>query len=93
MLVFYMVLVYTFWHTYTSILLTDTQHIVSLMIGMSNTAGTLAAIVGTIGAGFFVENMGSFRGFLMLTSFLYFIAALFWDFVCTGELVDFDEAS
>jgi len=63
------------------------------MTGMSNTAGTLAAIVGTIGAGFFVERMGSFRGFLVLTSFLYFIAALFWDFVSTGERVDFDETS
>lgn len=59
--------------------------------GMSNTAGTLAAIIGTIGAGYFVEKMGSFRGFLMLTSFLYFIAALFWDLVSTGERVDFDE--
>lgn len=57
--------------------------------GMSNTAGTLAAIVGTIGAGFFVERMGSFRGFLMLTAFLYFIAALFWYLFSTGEPVDF----
>ncbi|XP_020250438.1 probable anion transporter 3, chloroplastic isoform X2 [Asparagus officinalis] len=61
-----------------------------ILHGMSNTAGTLAAIVGTIGAGFFVERMGSFRGFLMFTAFLYFIATLFWDFFSTGERVDFD---
>ncbi|KAF8397341.1 hypothetical protein HHK36_016254 [Tetracentron sinense] len=59
--------------------------------GMSNTAGTLAAIVGTIGAGFFVEWLGSFRGFLMLTSFLYFLSALFWNIFSTGELVNFVE--
>lgn len=58
--------------------------------GMSNTAGTLAAIVGTIGAGFFVEKMGSFRGFLMFTSFLYITTTLFWDLFATGERVNFD---
>ncbi|XP_061958934.1 probable anion transporter 4, chloroplastic [Populus nigra] len=50
-----------------------------------NTAGTLAAIVGTVGAGFFVELVGSFRGFLMLTSLLYFLAALFYNIFSTGE--------
>ncbi|KAH7836859.1 hypothetical protein Vadar_006592 [Vaccinium darrowii] len=30
--------------------------------GLSNTAGTFAAIVGTVGAGFFVELVGSFQG-------------------------------
>ncbi|XP_068644316.1 probable anion transporter 3, chloroplastic isoform X1 [Aristolochia californica] len=58
--------------------------------GIANTAGTLAAIVGTIGAGFFVEKMGSFRGFIILTSCLYFVSALFWDMVATGERVYFD---
>lgn len=58
--------------------------------GMSNTAGTFAAILGTIGAGFFVDRMGSFRGFLILTSLLYFSSALFWDVFATGERVDFD---
>ncbi|KAL9140952.1 hypothetical protein ABFS82_14G071500 [Erythranthe guttata] len=61
--------------------------------GMSNTAGTLAAIVGTVGAGFFVELVGSFKGFLLLTSFLYFSAALFWNVYCTGERVDFNETA
>ncbi|OVA17681.1 Major facilitator superfamily [Macleaya cordata] len=59
--------------------------------GMSNTAGTLAAIIGTVGAGFFVELMGSFRGFLILTSVLYFLSALFWNIFATGERVNFDE--
>ncbi|XP_043702742.1 probable anion transporter 4, chloroplastic isoform X1 [Telopea speciosissima] len=59
--------------------------------GMSNTAGTLAAIVGTVGAGFFVELMGSFRGFLIFTAFLYFLSAIFWDIFATGEQVNFDE--
>ncbi|XP_039128297.1 probable anion transporter 3, chloroplastic isoform X1 [Dioscorea cayenensis subsp. rotundata] len=58
--------------------------------GMSNTAGTLAAIVGTIGAGFFVEKMGSFQGFLVLTSLLYMACALFWNLFATGEQVNFD---
>ncbi|CAA6669444.1 unnamed protein product [Spirodela intermedia] len=57
---------------------------------MSNTAGTMAAIMGTVGAGLFVERMGSFRGFLMLTSLLYFLCALFWNVFATAELVDFD---
>lgn len=59
--------------------------------GMSNTAGTFAAIVGTVGAGYFVELVGSFKGFLLLTSSLYFSAALFWNFFATGERVNFDE--
>ncbi|CAH9094240.1 unnamed protein product [Cuscuta europaea] len=61
--------------------------------GMSNTAGTLAAIIGTVGAGFFVELVGSFKGFLVLTSFLYFCAALFYNVFSTGERVNFDETS
>ncbi|KAF6153477.1 hypothetical protein GIB67_027344 [Kingdonia uniflora] len=59
--------------------------------GMSNTAGTSAAIIGTVGAGFFVELTGSFRGFLLFTSFLYFLSALFWNIFATGERVNFDE--
>ncbi|XP_020694747.1 probable anion transporter 3, chloroplastic isoform X3 [Dendrobium catenatum] len=58
--------------------------------GMSNTAGTLAAILGTVGAGFFVQKMGSFRGFILLTSLLYLFCALFWDIFATGEQVEFD---
>ncbi|KAH6814529.1 phosphate transporter 4 [Perilla frutescens var. frutescens] len=61
--------------------------------GLSNTGGTLAAIMGTVGAGFFVELVGSFKGFLLLTAFLYFSAALFYNVYSTGERVNFDEAS
>lgn len=61
------------------------------VLGISNTAGTLAAIVGTVGAGFFVELVGSFRGFLLLTSLLYFLAALFYNVFSTGDRVNFDE--
>ncbi|KAL5748014.1 hypothetical protein ACOSQ2_025311 [Xanthoceras sorbifolium] len=61
--------------------------------GMANTAGTFAAIVGTIGAGFFVELVGSFRGFLLLTSLLYFLSALFYINFSTGERVNFDETA
>lgn len=64
-----------------------------ILHGLANTAGTFAAILGTVGAGFFVEIFGSFRGFLWLTSFLYFLAALFWNLFSTGELVDFDASS
>lgn len=59
--------------------------------GMSNTAGTLAAIIGTVGAGFFVELVGSFPGFLLLTSLLYFLAAIFYCLFSTGERVNFDD--
>lgn len=62
-------------------------------IGMSNTAGTLAAIIGTVGAGFFVELVGSFQGFIFLTALLYFSAALFWNLFSTGERVNFDEGT
>ncbi|KAI7729690.1 hypothetical protein M8C21_000978 [Ambrosia artemisiifolia] len=55
--------------------------------------GTLAAILGTVGAGFFVELVGSFQGFLLLTSLLYFSAAVFWNIFSTGERVNFDEGS
>ncbi|KAI3760536.1 hypothetical protein L1987_50931 [Smallanthus sonchifolius] len=61
--------------------------------GMSNTAGTLAAIIGTVGAGYFVELVGSFQGFLLLTALLYFSASLFWNIYSTGERVNFDEGN
>ncbi|XP_068338381.1 probable anion transporter 4, chloroplastic [Pyrus communis] len=59
--------------------------------GISNTAGTFAAILGTVGAGFFVELVGSFQGFLLLTSLLYILSALFYNVFSTGERVNFDE--
>ncbi|XP_021720744.1 probable anion transporter 4, chloroplastic isoform X1 [Chenopodium quinoa] len=64
-----------------------------ILHGLANTAGTFAAILGTVGAGYFVELFGSFRGFLWLTSLLYFLAALFWNLFSTGELVNFDASN
>ncbi|KAL2898789.1 putative anion transporter 4 chloroplastic [Bienertia sinuspersici] len=64
-----------------------------ILHGLANTAGTFAAILGTVGAGYFVELVGSFNGFLWLTSFLYFLAALFWNLFSTGKLVDFNASS
>uniref|UniRef100_A0A1J3D636 Putative anion transporter 4, chloroplastic n=1 Tax=Noccaea caerulescens TaxID=107243 RepID=A0A1J3D636_NOCCA len=58
--------------------------------GMCLTAGTLAAIVGTVGTGFFVELLGSFQGFILLTAVLYLLSALFFNIYSTGERVDFD---
>ncbi|XP_055812810.1 probable anion transporter 4, chloroplastic isoform X1 [Solanum dulcamara] len=60
--------------------------------GISNTAGTFAAIIGTVGAGFFVELVGSFKGFLVVTAFLYFSAAVFWNVFSTGKRVKFDDS-
>ncbi|ESQ52460.1 hypothetical protein EUTSA_v10017818mg [Eutrema salsugineum] len=55
--------------------------------GISNCAGTLAAIVSTIGTGYFVQWLGSFQAFLTVTTFLYFAATVFWILFATGERV------
>ncbi|XP_009602210.1 putative anion transporter 3, chloroplastic [Nicotiana tabacum] len=55
--------------------------------GISNSAGTLAAIISTIGTGFFVQWLGSFQAFLSLTACLYFVTAIFWNVYATGERV------
>ncbi|XP_050215118.1 probable anion transporter 3, chloroplastic [Mercurialis annua] len=55
--------------------------------GISNSAGTFAAIVSTIGTGYFVQWLGSFQAFLSVTAGLYFIAAVFWNMFATGERV------
>ncbi|KAK2966137.1 hypothetical protein RJ640_018390 [Escallonia rubra] len=55
--------------------------------GISNSAGTLAAIVSTIGTGYFVQWLGSFQAFLTLTAGLYFVTAIFWNLYATGERV------
>lgn len=57
---------------------------------MCLTAGTLAAIGGTVGTGLFVELLGSFQGFILLTAILYLLSALFYNIYATGERVDFD---
>lgn len=55
--------------------------------GISNSAGTLAAIVSTIGTGYFVQWLGSFQAFLSVTACLYFASAIFWNLYATGERV------
>ncbi|CAN6559444.1 unnamed protein product [Malus baccata var. baccata] len=44
---------------------------------------------GVLHAGFFVELVGSFQGFLLLTSLLYILAALFYVVFSTGETLCF----
>ncbi|KAL6998394.1 putative anion transporter 3, chloroplastic [Sarracenia purpurea var. burkii] len=55
--------------------------------GFSNSAGTIAAIVSTIGTGYFVQWLGSFQAFLTVTAGLYFITTIFWNLYATGERV------
>ncbi|KAL8517355.1 hypothetical protein ACS0TY_015554 [Phlomoides rotata] len=55
--------------------------------GISNSAGTLAAIISTIGTGYFVQWLGSFQAFLTLTAGLYFATTIFWNLYATGERV------
>ncbi|GMI96456.1 phosphate transporter 4;2 [Hibiscus trionum] len=55
--------------------------------GISNSAGTLAAIISTIGTGYFVQRLGSFQAFLSVTACLYFITTIFWNLFATGERV------
>ncbi|KAJ4834762.1 putative anion transporter 3, chloroplastic [Turnera subulata] len=55
--------------------------------GISNSAGTLAAIISTIGTGYFVQWLGSFQAFLTVTAGLYFATAIFWNLYATGERV------
>ncbi|KAJ0987864.1 hypothetical protein J5N97_006220 [Dioscorea zingiberensis] len=55
--------------------------------GITNSVGTLAAIISTIGTGYFVQWLGSFQAFLTLTSALYFVTTIFWNLHATGEQV------
>ncbi|KAJ7961295.1 Phosphate transporter [Quillaja saponaria] len=55
--------------------------------GICNSAGTLAAIISTIGTGYFVEWLGSFQAFLTVTAALYFVATIFWNLFATAEPV------
>ncbi|KAM7259531.1 hypothetical protein ACFE04_015272 [Oxalis oulophora] len=55
--------------------------------GIANSAGTLAAIISTIGTGYFVQWLGSFQAFLTVTAGLYFVTAAFWNLYATGERV------
>ncbi|CAK9213377.1 unnamed protein product [Sphagnum troendelagicum] len=55
--------------------------------GMSNTAGTVAAIVSTMGVGVFIECLGSFQSFLSLTSIMYIGCTVFWVMNASGKCI------
>lgn len=55
--------------------------------GISNTAGTVAAIISTIGTGYFIQWLGSFQAFLNLTAILYILSAIFFILFATGQRV------
>ncbi|KAJ4970623.1 hypothetical protein NE237_003722 [Protea cynaroides] len=55
--------------------------------GIANSFGTIAAIISTIGTGYFVQWLGSFQAFLTLTAALYFITTIFWNLYATAERV------
>ncbi|KAL8152748.1 hypothetical protein V2J09_010508 [Rumex salicifolius] len=58
-----------------------------LLHGIANSAGTLAAIISTIGTGYFVQWLGSFQAFMTLTAILYFVSAIFYNLYATGERI------
>ncbi|KAG9453878.1 hypothetical protein H6P81_006782 [Aristolochia fimbriata] len=55
--------------------------------GIANSFGTLAAIISTIGTGYFVQWLGSFQTFLTVTAVLYFVTTIFWNLYATGDQV------
>lgn len=55
--------------------------------GMTNGIGTVAAIISTIGTGYFVQWLGSFQAFLTLTAVLYFSATVYYNLYATGDLI------
>ncbi|RWR79434.1 putative anion transporter 3, chloroplastic [Cinnamomum micranthum f. kanehirae] len=57
--------------------------------GFANSVGSVAAIISTIGTGYFVQWLGSFQAFLTVTAVLYFITTIFWNVYATGERVFF----
>ncbi|KAJ8648278.1 hypothetical protein MRB53_001301 [Persea americana] len=57
--------------------------------GFANSVGSVAAIISTIGTGYFVQWLGSFQAFLTVTAVLYFITTVFWNAYATGDRVFF----
>lgn len=55
--------------------------------GVSNTAGTFAAIISTVGTGYFIERLGSIQAFLTVTAVLYVISTVFWNMFASGERI------
>jgi len=55
--------------------------------GISNCAGTVAAIISTIGTGYFVQWLGSFQAFLTVTAGLYIVTTIFWNLFAISDQV------
>ena len=60
---------------------------VGALHGMANTAGSLAGILGTYGAGVILETTGSWRAVLLITAGMYAFGAATWLAFATGERV------
>ncbi|CAJ1803559.1 unnamed protein product [Sphenostylis stenocarpa] len=58
-----------------------------ILHGISNCAGTIAAIISTIGTGYFVQWLGSFQAFLTVTAGVYIVTTIFWNLFATSEQV------
>lgn len=71
--------------THSSALVSDISS--AAWTGLTNGIGTVAAIVSTIGTGYFVQWLGSFQAFLTLTAVLYFSATVFYNAYATGDQI------
>ena len=60
---------------------------VGAMHGLANTAGSVAGIVSTYGAGVVLEATGSWNAVLRVTAFVYLAGAAVWLAFSTGERV------
>ena len=60
---------------------------VGALHGMANTAGSIAGIVGTYGAGWVLERTGSWNAVLLITAGVYAAGAAAWLAFSTGERV------
>jgi ACS family sodium-dependent inorganic phosphate cotransporter len=60
---------------------------VGAMHGLANTAGSIAGIVSTYGAGVVLEATGSWNAVLRVTAFVYLAGAAVWLAFSTGERV------
>lgn len=58
-----------------------------ILHGISNCAGTVAAIISTIGTGYFVQWLGSFQAFLTVTAGLYIVTTIFWNLFAISDQV------
>lgn len=57
-----------------------------VLLGMSNTAGVLAGVLGTLATGYILQN-GSWDQVWHLSVFLYLVGTVVWNVFSTGERV------